>query len=102
MLSLYNAAYLRTHGDKVLDEAYSFTKKWLVSELEHLESSSTKDVRSALDTPLFRRVGILEARSYITSYEKEATRNEAMLELAKLNFNLLQHRFCEELKEVTL
>ncbi|CAM0912970.1 unnamed protein product [Alopecurus aequalis] len=101
-LSLYNAAYLRKHGEKVLDEAISLTKKRLMCELEHLEPSYAKEVCSALDTPLFRRVGILETRNYITSYEKEATRNEAILELAKLNFNLLQHLFSEELKEVTL
>ncbi|CAM0912976.1 unnamed protein product [Alopecurus aequalis] len=101
MLSLYNAAYLRKHGEKVLDEAISFTKKRLMCELEHLEPSYAKEVSSALDTPLFRRVGIMETRSYITNYETEATRNEAMLELAKLNFNLLQHLFSQELKEVT-
>jgi hypothetical protein len=86
---LYNAAYLRKHGEEVLDEAISFARR------RCLEAG-------ILRTPLFRRVGILEARNYIPIYEKEAARNDAVLELAKLNFNLQQIAFCEELKHCTL
>ncbi|WVZ94924.1 hypothetical protein U9M48_040751 [Paspalum notatum var. saurae] len=102
LLSLYNAAYLRRHGDKVLDEAISFTRCCLQDILDHAESPFTKEVSSSLRTPLFRRVGILEARDYIPTYEKEATRNEAILEFAKLNFNLQQLVFCEEVKHCTV
>ncbi|RCV29877.1 hypothetical protein SETIT_6G048500v2 [Setaria italica] len=102
LLSLYNAAYLPTHGEALLDEAISFTGRCLQSRLENLESPLAEEVSCALDTPLFRRVGILETRNYIPIYEKEATRNEAILEFAKLNFNLLQLIYCEELKEVTM
>ena len=101
MLSLYNAAYLRTHGEPLLDEAISFTRRCLQGGLENLESPLAEEVSCALDTPLFRRVGILETRNYIPIYEKEATRKEAILEFAKLNFNLLQLLYCEELKDVT-
>ncbi|CAL5010396.1 unnamed protein product [Urochloa decumbens] len=102
LLSFYNAAYLRKHGEKILDEAISFTRRCLQYNVEHSESPLAKDVSSSLHTPLFRRVGILEARNYIPTYEKEATRNEAILEFAKLNFNLQQLVFCEELKHCTL
>jgi (S)-beta-macrocarpene synthase len=102
LLSLYNAAYLRSHGEVLLDEAISFTRRYLQSRLENLESPLAEEVSCALDTPLFRRVGILETRNYIPIYEKEATRSEAILEFAKLNFNLLQLIYCEELKEVTM
>jgi len=102
LLSLYNAAYLRRHGEKVLDEAISFTRRWLQDILELPESPFAKEVSASLRTPLFRRVGILEARNYIPIYEKEATMNEAILELAKLNFNLQQLVFCEELKHCTM
>ncbi|XP_037416535.1 (S)-beta-macrocarpene synthase-like [Triticum dicoccoides] len=102
LLSLYSAAHMRTKGEKVLDKAIYFTKKHLLGALEHLESPCVEEVYFALLTPPFRRVRILEARSYIPCYEKEPTRNEAILELAKLNFNILQLLFCGELKEVTL
>ncbi|KAL6840791.1 hypothetical protein ACP4OV_029317 [Aristida adscensionis] len=102
LLSLYNAAYLRTHGEVLLDEAIVFTRRCLEDGLEQLESPLAEEVTLALGTPLFRRVGILETRSYIRIYEKEETRNEGMLEFAKLNFNLLQLLYCDELKEVTI
>nr|QJA42380.1 terpene synthase TPS30 [Setaria viridis]TKW08761.1 hypothetical protein SEVIR_6G045800v2 [Setaria viridis] len=70
--------------------------------VEHSESPLAKEVSFSLRTPLFRRVGILEAINYIPTYEKEVTRNEAILEFAKLNFNLQQLVFCEELKHCTV
>ncbi|KXG24532.1 sesquithujene synthase A [Sorghum bicolor] len=102
LLSLYNASYLRRHEEKVLDEAISFTRCCLQDILVLPESPFAKEVSSSLHTPLFRRVGILEARNYIPIYEKEATRNEDILEFAKLNFNLQQLIFCEELKHCTV
>ncbi|CAM0876869.1 unnamed protein product [Alopecurus aequalis] len=102
MLSLYNAAHVGTHEDEVLDKAISFSKRYLMGVLEHLESPMAHEVSASLVTPLFKRVGILEARSYIPNYAKETTRNEAIFELAKLKFNLLQLQFCDELKEVTI
>ena len=102
LLSLYNAAYLRTHGEKVLDEAIIFTRRQLEAVLDSLESTLADEVSLTLQTPLFRRVRILETRNYIPIYEKGAARNEVILEFAKLNFNLLQLIYCEELKKVTL
>ncbi|KAJ1267460.1 hypothetical protein BS78_07G057800 [Paspalum vaginatum] len=102
LLSLYNAAYLRTHGEKVLDDAIIFTRRQLEAILDSLESTLADEVSLALQTPLFRRVRILETRNYISIYEKEAARNEVILEFAKLNFNLLQLLYCEELKKITL
>ncbi|OEL15075.1 Sesquithujene synthase A [Dichanthelium oligosanthes] len=102
LLSLYNGAYLRRHGEKVLDDAISFTRHRLHGILEDSESPFAKEASSSLRTPLFRRVGILEARNYIPIYEKEAARNEAILEFAKLNFNIQQLVFCEELKHCTV
>ncbi|PWZ44086.1 hypothetical protein Zm00014a_025607 [Zea mays] len=101
LLSLYNAAFLRIHGETVLDEAISFTTRVLQDRLEHLESPLAEEVSSALDTPLFRRVGTLEMKDYIPIYEKDAKRNKSILEFAKLNFNLLQLRYSSELKECT-
>lgn len=101
LLSLYNAAYLRIHGEKLLDEAISFTTRCLQDRLEHLESPLAEEVSSALDTPLFRRVGTLEMKDYIPIYQKEAKQNKTVLEFAKLNFNLLQLLYSKELQECT-
>lgn len=59
-------------------------------------------VRRALETPLFRRPQRVEARHFISVYERMSTRNEAILELAKLDFSILQALYCEELRVLTL
>ena len=90
LLSLYNASYLRTHGEEVLDEAIIFTRRHLEAALTSLESKIEDEVSLTLQTLLFRRVKILETRNYIPNYEMEPSRNEAMLEFAKMNFNLFK------------
>lgn len=102
MMSLYDAAHLRIHGEKILDNAIIFTKSLLQSMVHHLDATLAEEVQYALETPLFRRLHRVEANRYISTYEKKATRNETILELAKLDYNMLQSLYCEELKDLTL
>ncbi|XP_065015351.1 alpha-humulene synthase-like [Musa acuminata AAA Group] len=102
LLSLYNAAYLGTHGEIILDEAISFTRNSLVSALADLKPPFTTQVSLDLETPLCRRIRRLLARDYISIYQEDATRDDAILELAKLDFNLLQSLHREELKNITM
>ncbi|URE21988.1 hypothetical protein MUK42_37297, partial [Musa troglodytarum] len=101
LLSLYNAAHLGTHREIILDEAISFTKNNLVSALANLKPPLTTQVSFALETPLCRRMRRLLARDYISIYQEDATRDDAILELAKLDFNLLQSLHHEELENIT-
>ena len=101
LLSLYNAAYLGTHGEIILDEAISFTRNYLVSALADLKPPLTTQVSLDLETPLCRRMRRLLARDYISIYQEDATRVDAILEFAKLDFNLLQSLHREELKNIT-
>ena len=101
ILSLYDAAYLRTHGEKVLDEAITFTTSHLKGLLQQL-SPLSNEISLALEAPLFRRARIVEMRNYIPIYENDATKNKPIMEFAKLNFNLLQLLYCEELNKITL
>ncbi|XP_064971656.1 (+)-germacrene D synthase-like [Musa acuminata AAA Group] len=52
LLSLYNAAYLGTHGEIILDEAISFTRNYLVSASADLKRPLTTQVSLDLETPL--------------------------------------------------
>lgn len=103
LLSLYNAAYLRTHGEIILDDAISFSKRCLESIMPNLELEGPLacEIKCALHSPLPRRVRIYEAKYYISIYEKETTMNVMILELAKLNFNLMQLHHQQELKIIT-
>ncbi|URE20943.1 hypothetical protein MUK42_04275 [Musa troglodytarum] len=102
LLSLYNAAYLGTHGETILDEAISFTSSILTSMLCDLEPPLVSKVSLSLETPLFRRTKRLSTRNYIPIYQEDATRNDVLLELAKLDFNLVQSLHREELKSLSI
>ncbi|XP_047956284.1 germacrene A synthase-like [Salvia hispanica] len=101
MLSLYEASYLRTHGETILDEALSFTTASLKSIVPSLGSPLKKQVSRALVQPLHLGIPRLEARSYITVYEEEEQKNEALIKFAKLDYNLLQILHREELQQVS-
>ncbi|OAY85741.1 Alpha-humulene synthase, partial [Ananas comosus] len=102
LLSLYNAAYLGTHGETILEEAISFSRIHLESIANDLKPPLANEVSRALVTPLPRRLKRLEARYYISDYEMEDKRDDTIFELAKLDFNLLQSLHREELKSISL
>uniref|UniRef100_A0A0D3F4V4 Terpene synthase N-terminal domain-containing protein n=1 Tax=Oryza barthii TaxID=65489 RepID=A0A0D3F4V4_9ORYZ len=102
LLSLYNAAHLTTHGEGILDEAISFTKRQLRSLMPKVvEGSLAHDINSALEIPLPRRVRIYEAKYFMSTYEKGASVNEMIMELAKLSYNIMQIHHQQELKIIT-
>nr|CAD1825999.1 unnamed protein product [Ananas comosus var. bracteatus] len=103
LLSLYEAAYLALPGEDLLDEAIIFTTTCLKSRVERLEKSLARKVLHALEAPSHRRMKRLEARLYISLYEDDAeARNDNILELAKLDFHLLQLLHREEVKNLSL
>ncbi|CAO2035554.1 unnamed protein product [Urochloa humidicola] len=102
LLMLFDAAHLRVRGEEVLDSAIAFARIRLQSLMEGLEPEVAEEVRYTLETPSFRRVQRVEARRFISVYEKKATRDETLLEFAKLDFNILQTIYCEELKALTM
>uniref|UniRef100_J3LCK2 Terpene synthase n=2 Tax=Oryza brachyantha TaxID=4533 RepID=J3LCK2_ORYBR len=101
LLSLYNAAYLGTQGETILDDAISFTRMCLESAHANLEGSLAREIKCALDIPLPRRVRIYEAKEYILIYEREQVTHETILELAKLNSNIMQLHYQDELKIIS-
>ncbi|XP_042375757.1 (S)-beta-bisabolene synthase-like [Zingiber officinale] len=100
LLSLYNAAYLGTKKETILHEAISFTKDSLTSLLKDLNPTFAKLVSLTLKTPIQRSMKQIFTRSYISIYQDEPTLNETILELAKLDFNILQRLHQEELKKI--
>ena len=75
LLALYDAAHLRTCGEEILDNAMAFTKSHLQSMIKTLDPELAAEVEYTLETPSYRRVERVEARRYISVYEKRATRN---------------------------
>ncbi|KAK1307973.1 hypothetical protein QJS10_CPA09g00775 [Acorus calamus] len=92
MLSLYEATYLGFEGEKTLDEARAFTAKFLEEYLKQGEIKPIfkEQVVHSLELPRHWRVRRLESYWYINIYERQGDVNSDLLELAKLDFNLVQ------------
>ncbi|XP_051116001.1 (-)-5-epieremophilene synthase STPS3-like isoform X2 [Andrographis paniculata] len=99
LLSLYEATYLRYPGEHILKNANLFATRNLKQALPLLEAPLNEKVARALIQPLQWGVPRVEAHYYISIYEKEESKNELLLKLAKLDFNLVQNLYREELSE---
>ncbi|KAK6164143.1 hypothetical protein DH2020_001007 [Rehmannia glutinosa] len=101
LLSLYEAAHLRIHGEQVLEEALAFTKHHLKRIVQQLESPLQDQVMRALEQPLHRGIPRIETRYYISFYEKDNSKNELLLKLAKWDFNHVQNMYKKDLCELS-
>ncbi|XP_077213580.1 beta-cubebene synthase-like [Tasmannia lanceolata] len=101
MLNLYEATHLSTQGEVILDDALAFTRKHLKSMIPLLSPTLARHVEKSLDLPLHKSIPRLNARLYIPVYQEQSTKNEVLLELAKLDFNLLQSIHQRELRDIS-
>ena len=99
---MYEASYLRTHGEDILAEALVFTTTHLESAVaSKLMSSPLMDqVTHALKQPIRKGLTRLEARHFLSIYPQCPSRNEVLLSFAKLDFNHLQHAHQRELSDI--
>jgi hypothetical protein len=103
LTTMYDAAHMRVHGEDILDNIIDFNKKRLKSLVKsNLEPSLLEEVRVTLETTRFRRVERVEARRFISVYEKKAARDDTILEFAKVDYNIVQVVYSNELKELTM
>ncbi|GMI72393.1 hypothetical protein like AT3G25810 [Hibiscus trionum] len=89
----YNlCAYLSVEGEGILDTAREFAAEQLEQHLQQnkLDEHQRMAVEHALELPLHWRMSRLETRWFIDLYEKREGRNPMLLELAKLDFNIVQ------------
>jgi hypothetical protein len=102
LLSLYNAAHMATPGEHALDEAISFSRRHLESMRGELASPLEEQVSRALDIPLPRLPKRLETVRYVAEYGKEEGHDAVVLELAKLDFDLVRSLHLKELRALSL
>ncbi|XP_002274445.2 valencene synthase [Vitis vinifera] len=100
MLGLYEAAHLRVHGEDILAKALAFTTTHLKAMVESLGYHLAEQVAHALNRPIRKGLERLEARWYISVYQDEAFHDKTLLELGKLDFNLVQSLHKEELSNL--
>ncbi|CAL9128522.1 unnamed protein product [Musa textilis] len=103
MLCLFEASYLGKEGEFILIEAMDFTTKHLKNLMEEgsLEPRFREHVAHALELPLNWRMQRIHNRWFIETYQREATMNPLLLELAKLDFNLVQSIHKRDLRELS-
>ncbi|XP_010528837.1 PREDICTED: 1,8-cineole synthase 1, chloroplastic-like isoform X2 [Tarenaya hassleriana] len=107
LLSLYEASYLSTKSDTKLKEIRSYSTKRLRDFM--IESGKNDENESyihemmvrSLEMPYHWRTSRLEARWYIDVYGKTKDMNPLLLEFAKLDFNITQASYQEDLKDVS-
>ncbi|KAJ0962157.1 hypothetical protein J5N97_029985 [Dioscorea zingiberensis] len=90
MLSLYEASFLGFDGEETLEEARDFTTKHLGDLIPCIHPHLKIKVERSLELPLHWRTPRLEARWYIDQYTTSENMKPCMLQLAKIDFNLVQ------------
>ena len=103
MLSLYEAAHFRLHGEDILDEALAFATTQLESIVTKMSNTNplVPQIKSALNQPLQKKPERLQTKGYIPIYQNENSHNKALLDLAKLDFNLVQSIHRKEISDIS-
>ena len=104
ILCLYEASYLSVKGENILEEARDFTRNFLEEYLERTvdQNDLTAIINHAMELPLHWRMLRLEARWFIDVYERSQGMNPILLELAKLDYNMVQATYQEDLKHASM
>ncbi|KAI0493033.1 hypothetical protein KFK09_027309 [Dendrobium nobile] len=102
MLNLYEASFLAMEGEDELDEAGKFAMKHLkYHDRSLLSAQLVEQIEHALELPLHWRMSRLHTRWFIDAYERQKNFNPTLLELAKLDFNMVQSIYKTELQELS-
>lgn len=111
MLSLLRASSISFPGEKLMDEAKSFATDYLNQiltggDFTDVDQSFLREVKYALEFPWHCSMPRLEARSFIEIYGRndswlKSNINQKILELAKLDFNILQFTHQKELQIIS-
>jgi (-)-alpha-terpineol synthase len=102
MLCLYEASFLSVEGESMLEEARDFATKQLSEYVKQSKDQNLSAiVNHALELPLHWRMLRLEARWFIDVYRSRQDMNPILLELAELDFNMVQAAHQEDLKQVS-
>ncbi|KAI9077048.1 hypothetical protein K1719_040976 [Acacia pycnantha] len=102
-LSLYEASFHSMEGEIVLDKAREISS----THLKEFANKSSEDdelsllVSHALELPLHWRMLRLETRWFIDIYTRRLNMSPTLLELAKLDFNIVQATHQEDMRHAS-
>ncbi|KAL3614429.1 hypothetical protein CASFOL_042503 [Castilleja foliolosa] len=111
LLQLYEASFMLTPGEKTLELAREFAAKFLQKKIDNDNCEGNIGINdeylsllagNALELPFHWRAQRPYARWFISVYEKRPyNMNPMVIELAKLDFNIVQATHQQELKHVS-
>ncbi|KAL0357017.1 UNVERIFIED_CONTAM: (-)-alpha-terpineol synthase [Sesamum calycinum] len=102
LLQLYEASFLSTPGEKTLDLAREFATNFLQKNPnDKIDENLSSLVCHALEFPIHWRAQRPNARWFIDAYERRSDVKSVVLQLAKLDFNIVQAMHQEELKHLS-
>ncbi|XP_072951115.1 trans-ocimene synthase, chloroplastic-like [Typha angustifolia] len=101
LLSLYEASYIEVDEGEVLKEAREFSVRHLNQLPLDADFRLVEQVRHAMEVPLHWRRPRLEHKYFIHSYQREEGCNPLLVELAKLDYNIIQSLHLEEMKTLS-
>ncbi|WVZ00162.1 hypothetical protein V8G54_026231 [Vigna mungo] len=103
LLSLYEASYLTLEGES-LWETNAFSRRHMMNLMEErsMDAKMAEKVRHVLEgLPYHKSCCRIVAQHYINTYDKTEPHNLLLLELAKLEFNMKQSSYQNELQELS-
>ncbi|KAK4265051.1 hypothetical protein QN277_026154 [Acacia crassicarpa] len=105
LIELLEASYLALESENVLEEVRTFAinslKKSAATKLLNSSDVSKQMVHHhALELPSHWRVEWFQVKRHIKEFEKNHNNHHILLELAKLNFNIVQANLQKEVKEL--
>lgn len=101
MLSLYEASYVASEGETILSEAMAFTNMHLKNLVGNKDKNLQELVDHAMELPLHQRMPRLEARWYTEAYKRREDKDDVLLELAILDFNMVQSILQVDLEDMS-
>jgi len=100
MWSLYEASSLGTEDEQILKKAMEFSRARLNELIPHLSPDVGRKIAKSLTLPKYLRMERLEARNYMEEYSQESNQIPTLLELAKLDSEMIQSLHQRELVEI--
>ena len=90
MIGLYEASQLGIAGEDILDEAGIFSGKVLEDKVANLDFHEAKLVRSTLEQPFHKSLAMFTSRNLFGDLHGKNDWLNALQEVAKIDFSLLQ------------
>ncbi|CAI9088535.1 OLC1v1022881C4 [Oldenlandia corymbosa var. corymbosa] len=101
LLSLYEAANYRIHGEEILEEALNYSTSQLEKMLPSLDNLLASQVKQALDVPIQKALTRMRTRQFISLYQEDKSHDPSLLNFAKYDFKILQKLHQEEVSGIT-